>query len=98
MCGDGDWVDGVAVAIVDCLCESDAVEGAIDVVLWRNEVRELNEGEFLGEIDREYGEMSCEAKAGDEIRNLDNGARVWRAGPGHEDRATLCRFGRPERE
>lgn len=48
LCGDKDWADNGVVVHFGCPPESYAVEGAVNVVLSRNDINELNEGE-LGE-------------------------------------------------
>lgn len=48
--GDKDWVRGVAVIIDGCPSKADAVEDAVDAFLWRNDIKELNEGTFVEDI------------------------------------------------
>lgn len=38
----------MAVAIAGCPSESDAAEGAVDIVLWKEDIEELNEGRLSG--------------------------------------------------
>lgn len=45
--GDGEGVCSVAVVIDDCPSEEDAVEGAVDTVLWRISVEEQDEEEMF---------------------------------------------------
>lgn len=48
VCGDGDSVGGMVVVIFSCSFEANAVQTAVDIVLWRNHFKKLNEGELLG--------------------------------------------------
>lgn len=50
VCGDVNRAGGVAALIFGCSSEVNAVDDAVDTVLWRSSIEELNEGRLLGEI------------------------------------------------
>lgn len=50
MCGDGDCVRGVVLVVVGCPSEADVADGAVDVVLWKDDITELTEVEFFGNV------------------------------------------------
>lgn len=45
--GDGEGVCGVVLVIISCPSEGDAVQSAVDSVLWGDDVEKLNEGELF---------------------------------------------------
>lgn len=44
---DENWGSSADMAIFDWPFETDEIESAADTVLWWNEIKELNEGEFF---------------------------------------------------
>lgn len=82
VCEDRDRVGGVVVVIVGCLSGADAFEDAVNIILWRTDIEELNEGDLLPDIGWEDGGMLYEAKKREKSENPGSGAGVWRAGPG----------------
>lgn len=87
-------MDGV---FVRCPSEADAVENAVNIVLWRNAIEELNESELLGNIVWADAEMLCETEGRDEFGDPNNGAGVGRAEFGDETVGLLWRLERAER-
>lgn len=93
-CKNGDWPGRVDAVMVGCKYEADAVDGAVDIVLRRNDIEELTKGELLEDIVCEDGGMLCEAEERDKFRDPNNGAEAGRGGPGNEDVGILGGFGR----
>lgn len=85
VCRDGEWVGGVPLISVACLSETDAVEGAVDGVLIKNDIKEPNTGELLEGIVWEDGGTLRAAENRDDFGDPNSGARVWRAGPGKKE-------------
>lgn len=73
----GIWVGIVAVVIVSCPSETNAVGNTVDIVLWEIDIEELNDGELLGRIVWGKGGTLCNAKKGDESGDPNRGAGVW---------------------
>lgn len=94
MCGDAEWVRGVFVVTAGCPSKANAAGGAVDIILWRNDIENLNDDELLSDIIWGDGEMFCEGEERDEFGDSNNGARAGRAGFGDEDVGVLWRFGR----
>lgn len=67
-----------------CPSEADAVQGVVDIVLWRDGIGELNEGQLFEDIvSGEKGKL-CEAEKTGESGDPKSGAGARRAGSGDE--------------
>lgn len=84
MWGNGDWIDGLFVVIVGCPSEADAVEGAFDIVPWKTDIKELNDGSHFGDIVLEVGRVLCEAEDGDEFDESNSSAEAGKVGSDDE--------------
>lgn len=85
VCADENWAGELVVVTADCPYEADVVESAIDTVLWRNDVEELNKGKLFEDIVRRAGKLFCEAEKGDEFGKPHKEARADMVGRGlHE--------------
>lgn len=89
--GDGYLVSGVDVLIVGWPSETDPTEGAIDIVVSRKDIEDLNVGHFLRDTVWGEGEMLCESEEGAEFGDLSTGAGVRRVGTGNENVILLWR-------
>lgn len=96
MCGDGDWARDVTVVSVGRLSGEDAIEDAVDVVLWGNDIEILNKGRLMGVIVWRDEKVLCKTEERDKFEDSHDGAAVWRAGQGDEDVEVLWRLGRAE--
>lgn len=57
------------MVIVECPSEANAVEEAVDVVLWGSDIKELNGGKLFENIVRGDGEALCEVEEGDDFED-----------------------------
>lgn len=73
VCGDKNWAGCVDVIILGCPPAADAAEGAVHIVLERNDLEGLDEGELFGEGVRGDAGVLCEAKEGDEPEDSNDG-------------------------
>lgn len=78
MCEYENWVCSAAFVSFGCSSEPDAVEGAVNSVLKRIDIEELNEGNIFGDIVWRNGGLSCEVERRDEFRDPNSGIRAGR--------------------
>lgn len=83
--GDGEGPCSVAVVIVDCPSERDAVEGTVDVVLLRRGVQELNESKLFGGRSGGVGRQLYEMRKKDECADPDDGSTAGGTGAESEN-------------
>lgn len=67
MVREGDWAGPVVVFIVGWPSAADAVQGAVNAVVWSNNIKELNECKIFEDIFWGGGGLLCEAEKGDKI-------------------------------
>lgn len=77
---------------IGCPPEADAVEVAVDIVLWSNDMEELNEGKLFENIGWADGEMLSKAKKRYEFGDPNDRAGVGRAVLGDEVERILWGF------
>lgn len=71
--GNRNWVGRAPVVIVVCQSETDAIENAVDNVVWRSEIGELNKDECFRDIVREDRTLWREVKEEDELKDPKTG-------------------------
>lgn len=84
----------MAVAIVGCPSAADAAEEVVDIVLYGNNLEELNEGRLSGDSVWADGVMLGEAEEGGEFRGPNHRAGAGETVIGNGDERILRKFER----
>lgn len=82
--------------IIEYPSEVGAVQGAVDNVLWRDDVEKLKDRELFADMIWEDEKILFEAEKGEDFGDQKNGTGAGRAGTGNEEVGRLWRSERAE--